>query len=56
MQKAKHTRTHLFMHNILQIEREKEIIGAIVQGFTCLTAQTAQNLILEDLEDCPTSA
>jgi hypothetical protein len=33
-------------------ERER-IVGAIVQGVTCLAAQTAQNLALEDLEDCP---
>jgi hypothetical protein len=32
---------------------EKERIGAIGQGFTCLTAQTAQSLALEGLEDYP---
>jgi hypothetical protein len=25
------------------------------QGFTCLAAQTAENLVLEDLEHCPMS-
>jgi hypothetical protein len=32
------------------------MIGAIDQGFTCLVARTAQNLVLEDLEDFPTLA
>jgi hypothetical protein len=32
---------------------EKERIGAIGQGFTCLTAQTAQSLAIEGLEDYP---
>jgi hypothetical protein len=31
------------------------MIGAIVQGFTCLAAQTTQCHALEGLEDCPTS-
>jgi hypothetical protein len=35
---------------------EKERIGAIDQGFTCLAARTAQNLVLVDLEDYPTMA
>ena len=48
--------THYFMHEIISKQREKEIIGTIVQGFTCLAARTAQNLALEGLEDYPTSA
>jgi hypothetical protein len=35
---------------------EKERIGAIDQGFTCLAAQIAQSLALEGLENYPTSA
>jgi hypothetical protein len=35
---------------------EKERIGAIDQGFSCLVAQIAQNLALEGLENYPTSA
>jgi hypothetical protein len=35
---------------------EKERIGAIDQGFTCLAAQIAQILALEGLENYPTSA
>jgi hypothetical protein len=32
---------------------EKERIGVIDQGFTCLAAQTAQNLAPKGLEDYP---
>jgi hypothetical protein len=31
----------------------ERIGGAIVQGFTCLAPQAAQNLALQGLEDCP---
>jgi hypothetical protein len=41
------------MHNINSKYCRKERIGAIDQGFTCLAAQTAQNLVLEGLEDYP---
>ncbi len=44
---------HYFMHCTNSKYSEKERIGAIDQGFTCLAAQTAQNLALEDLEDYP---
>jgi hypothetical protein len=37
------------LHAGLQIEKER-IVGAIVQGFTCLAPQTPRNLALED---CP---
>jgi hypothetical protein len=45
-----------FMHCINSKYGEKEIIGAIDQGFTCLAAQIAQNLALEGLENYPMSA
>jgi hypothetical protein len=35
---------------------EKERIGVIDQGFTCLAAQIAQRLAPEGLENYPTSA
>jgi hypothetical protein len=35
---------------------EKERIGAIDQGFTCLSAQIAQSLAVEGLENYLTSA
>jgi hypothetical protein len=41
------------MHCINSKYREKERIGAIDQGVTCLTVQTAQSLPLEGLEDYP---
>jgi hypothetical protein len=44
------------MHCINSKHREKERIGAIDQGFTCLAAQIAQSLALEGLENYPTSA
>jgi hypothetical protein len=47
--------THHFMHDINSKQSEKEVIGAIVQGFTCLAAPTTKNLVFEDLEYCPTS-
>jgi hypothetical protein len=39
------------MHCINSKYCEKERIGVIDQGFTCLATQTAQNLALEGLED-----
>jgi hypothetical protein len=48
--------THHFMHEIISKYSEKEIIGAIDQGLTCLAAQTAQSLVLANLKDCPMSA
>jgi hypothetical protein len=53
IRKDKHTRIHHFMHIINIKWREKEIIGVIVQGFTCLALQTAQNLAFEGLEYYP---
>jgi hypothetical protein len=53
MRKGKQHRIHYFLHCINSKYREKERIGAIDQGFTCLAAQTAQNLALEGLEDYP---
>jgi hypothetical protein len=47
---------HYFMHCTNSKYSEKERIGAIDQGFTCLTAQIAQSLALEGLENYPTSA
>jgi hypothetical protein len=44
------------MHDTNSKYSEKEIIGAIDQGFTYLAAQTTRNLLLEGLEDYPTSA
>jgi hypothetical protein len=44
--------THHLMHEIISKLNEKEIIGTIDQGLTCLAAQT---LVLEDLEDFLTS-
>jgi hypothetical protein len=41
------------MHCINSKYSEKERIGDIDQGFTCLVAQTAQSLPLEGLEDYP---
>jgi hypothetical protein len=55
MRNGKHAMTHHFMHDIISKKSKEEIICAIVQGFTCLAAQTAQNLVLEGLEDCPIS-
>jgi hypothetical protein len=52
IQKGIHTRMHINIACRVVKERER-IVGAIVQGVTCLAAQTAQNLALEDLEDCP---
>jgi hypothetical protein len=41
------------MHDIIGKWREKEIIGVIVQGFTCLIhVATAQTLQLQDLGSC----
>jgi hypothetical protein len=47
---------HYFMHCINSKYCEKEIIGAIDQGFTCLAAQISQSLALEGLENHPMSA
>jgi hypothetical protein len=44
------------MHCINSKYCEKERIGAIDQGFTCLAPQIAQSLALEGLENYPTSA
>jgi hypothetical protein len=44
-----------FMHGTINKWSDKEIIGAIVRGFTSLAAQTAQNLALPSLEDYPMS-
>jgi hypothetical protein len=43
------------MHCINSKYYEKERIGAIDQGFTCLVAQIAQNLALGGLLNYPTS-
>jgi hypothetical protein len=56
MRKGKQPRIHYFLHCINSKYREKERIGAIDQGFTCLAAQIAQSLALEVLENYPTSA
>jgi hypothetical protein len=56
MQKGKQPRVHYFVHCINSKYREKERIGAIDQGFTCLATQIAQSLALEGLENYPTSA
>jgi hypothetical protein len=55
IQEGKQPRIHYFMHCLNSKYNEKERIGAIDQGFTCLAAQTNQSLILADLEDCPMS-
>jgi hypothetical protein len=44
------------MHCINSKLSEKERIGTIDKGFTCLAAQTTQRLALEGLEDYPMSA
>jgi hypothetical protein len=54
MRKGKQPRIHYFLHCINSKYREKERIGAIYQGFTCLAAQIAQSLALEGLENYPT--
>jgi hypothetical protein len=45
LREGKHTRIHYVMHGINSKWSEKKIIGAIVQGFTCLfpfaTAQSS---------------
>jgi hypothetical protein len=41
MQKGKYIMTHHFMHGIIGKKSEKEIIGAIDQGFNCLATQIA---------------
>jgi hypothetical protein len=56
MRKGKQPRIHYFLHCINCKYREKERIGAIDQGFTCLAAQITQSLALEGLENYPTSA
>jgi hypothetical protein len=56
MRKGKQPRIHYFLHWINSKNREKERIGAIDQGFTCLGAQIAQSLAFEGLENYPTSA
>jgi hypothetical protein len=48
--------SHHFMHGITVNRKEQETVGTIVQGFTCLAAQTTQSLSLECLEHYPTSA
>jgi hypothetical protein len=53
MRKGKQPRIHYFLHCINSKYREKERIGAIDQGFTCLAAQIAQSLALEGLENYP---
>jgi hypothetical protein len=53
IREGKQPRIHYFMHCINSKYREKERIGAIDQGVTCLTVQTAQSLPLEGLEDYP---
>jgi hypothetical protein len=45
-----------FMHCINSKYCEKERIGAIDKGFTCLAAQIAQSLSLQGLENYPMSA
>jgi hypothetical protein len=55
IRESKHNMTHHFVHEIISKYSEKERIGTIVQGFTCLATRTAQNLILEDLEGFPMS-
>jgi hypothetical protein len=55
MWKGKQPRIHYFLHCINSKYREKERIGAIDQGFTCLAVQ-AQSLALEGLENYRTSA
>jgi hypothetical protein len=44
---------HYFMRFTNSKYSEKERIGAIDEGFTCLAVQTAQNLAFEGLEDYP---
>jgi hypothetical protein len=55
MRKGKQPRIHYFLRCINSKYREKERIGVIDQGFTCLAAQIAQSLALEGLENYPTS-
>jgi hypothetical protein len=54
IRESKQPRIHYFMQCINSKYSEKERIGAIDQGFTCLAARTAQNLPLANLEGCPT--
>jgi hypothetical protein len=56
LQESKQPIHHYFMHCTNSKYNEKERIGAIDQGFTCLAAQIAQSLALEGLENYATSA
>jgi hypothetical protein len=55
IREGKQSRIHYFMNCINSKYSEKERIGAIDQGFTCLATRTAQRLPLTDLEGCPMS-
>jgi hypothetical protein len=56
IRESKQPRIHYSMHCINSKLSEKERIGTIDKGFTCLAAQTTQRLALEGLEDYPMSA
>jgi hypothetical protein len=53
IREGKQPRIHYFMDCLNSKYSEKERIGAIDQGFTCLAIQTTQSLPLEGLEDYP---
>jgi hypothetical protein len=50
MWKGKQPRIHYFLHCINSKYREKERIGAIYQGFTCLAAKLLKVLLLKALK------
>jgi hypothetical protein len=56
IRESKQSRIHYFMHCINSKYSEKERIGDIDQGFSCLAARTAQSLPLVGLGDYPTLA
>jgi hypothetical protein len=56
IQKSKQSRVPYFMHCINSKYSDKERIGVIDQGFTCLAARSTRNLSLEGLKDFPTLA
>jgi hypothetical protein len=56
IRESKQPRHYYFMHCTNSKYSKKERIGAIDEGFTCLSTQIAQSLALEGLENYSTSA
>jgi hypothetical protein len=51
----KHRKSMSLLYKLSYLKYCLHKVDAIVQGFTCLATQTAQNLLLKGLEDYPTS-